>query len=73
MAPEWLQQPEPQVDQWAWALEGSERDTLLAALPRNMGDFFFEHDSVVYTVYLVPWLPGQDYTADVGAYHQPRQ
>jgi hypothetical protein len=72
LAPEWLMPPEPQVEQWARVLEGSERDTLLAALPRNMGDFFFERDGAVYAVYLVPWLPGQDYAADVSGYRMPR-
>jgi formylglycine-generating enzyme required for sulfatase activity len=35
---------------------------LLSVTGRNIGDFLFRAGDRVYAVYLVPWLPGVDYT-----------
>lgn len=69
--PAWLAAPQPDVTQWAHVLAGSDRDALLAAGARGMGDFNVRHDGAIYNAYLVPWLPGVDYTADVAAYQYP--
>ena len=67
----WLVAPQPDLTQWARVLAGSDRDTLLAAAARSMGDFYVRHDGALYNAYLVPWLPGVDYAADVAAYRYP--
>ncbi|MBC8253851.1 MAG: SUMF1/EgtB/PvdO family nonheme iron enzyme [Ardenticatenia bacterium] len=43
-------------------LSGSDLETLLSVTGRNIGDFLFRAGDRVYAVYLVPWLPGVDYT-----------
>lgn len=52
---------------WATYLEGAQLDELLALLPRNVGDFLFEHDGRVFDLYLVPWLPYADFRAAIQA------
>ena len=49
-------------------LSGGDLQALLAVTGRNMGDFYFRAvgDEAVYNAYLVPWLPGVDYTEQVG-------
>ena len=54
--------------QWAWVVDGDALATLLANFPRNVGEFFFQHEGQAYHVTLIPWLPSVDYTADVAAY-----
>jgi hypothetical protein len=60
----------PQTDarQWATVLQSQALGTLLAAIDRNTGDFFFRHEGQIYNAYLVPWLPGADYTDEVGQF-----
>jgi formylglycine-generating enzyme required for sulfatase activity len=43
-------------------LSGSDLETLISVTGRNSGDFQFRAGGRVYAVYLVPWLPGVDYT-----------
>jgi sulfatase modifying factor 1 len=43
-------------------LSGSDLGALLSVTGRNIGDFHFRVGDRVYVVYLVPWLPGVDYT-----------
>lgn len=69
--PAWLAAPQPDVTQWARVLAGSDRDALLAAGARGMGDFYVRHDGTIYNAYLVPWLPGVDYTSEVVVYRYP--
>ena len=54
--------------QWARVVGEDALVTLLASVPRNIGDFFFQHGGQAYDMTLVPWLPSVDYTADVAAY-----
>jgi hypothetical protein len=51
----------------ALALTGDDLDAVLASLPRNTGDFYFEHAGRVYGAFLAPWLPGLDYTTELQA------
>jgi hypothetical protein len=57
----------------AWVLQGSDLETLLAASPRNIGDFWFEQEGRFYNAYLVPWLPGFDFTDAVKTEFPPPQ
>jgi formylglycine-generating enzyme required for sulfatase activity len=43
-------------------VSGDDLQALLAVTGRNLGDFYFRDEDQVYNVYLVPWLPGVDYT-----------
>jgi hypothetical protein len=43
-------------------LSGDDLRALLAVTGRNLGDFYFRDAGQVYDAYLVPWLPGVDYT-----------
>ena len=56
---------------WAYALQAEELDQMLAAMPSNMGRATFERDGVSYQAYLVPWLPGAEYEADLLAEFPP--
>jgi len=44
------------------AVSGGDLQALLAVTGRNLGDFYFRAADRVYNAYLVPWLPGVDYT-----------
>jgi len=61
--PAWLTGGRPDY-QCARTLSGSDLQALLAVTGRNIGDFYFRDADAdqVYNVYLVPWLPGVDYT-----------
>lgn len=43
-------------------VSGHDLQALLAVTGRNMGDFSFRAGEQGYSIYLVPWLPGVDYT-----------
>lgn len=49
----------------AIALLDEELDAILDLLPQNTGRFIFEVDGDYYDTTLIPWLPGEDYTADL--------
>ena len=66
--PAWLKAGDDTRQQWARVAAGDALVALLASVPRNVGDFFFQHDGQAYHMILVPWLPSVDYTADVAAY-----
>ncbi len=61
--PAWLTGGRPDYP-CARTLSGSDLQALLAVTGRNMGDCYFRDADAgqVYSVYLVPWLPGVDYT-----------
>jgi hypothetical protein len=48
-----------------FTLSGDELSDFLAAVDRNAGDFIFEQDEQMFSTFLVPWLPGFDFTADI--------
>ena len=59
------------IQQWAMALEQQDLLKLLAGTDRNMGDFYFRHAGRAYNAYLIPWLPGADFSDEVAKYHMP--
>jgi hypothetical protein len=68
--PALLTPPETGVVQWGVVLEQDGLELLLATATRNMGDAYFRHADQVYGAYLVPWLPGIDYTEEVQNYRR---
>jgi hypothetical protein len=68
--PALLTPPETGVVQWGVVLEQERLEPLLAETTRNMGDAYFRHADQLYGVYLVPWLPGVDYTEEVQNYRR---
>jgi hypothetical protein len=46
-------------------LKGGSLAQYLSVVPGNIGDAFFELDGTVYAAYLIPWLPGADFTAEI--------
>ncbi len=50
---------------WATVLEGQPLSKYLSAAGSNVGDTFFETGGTVYRAYLVPWLPGVEYAAQL--------
>ena len=69
--PAWLEAGDGTGRQWARVVDRDALATLLASVPRNVGDFFFQHEGQAYHTTLVPRLPSVDYTADVAAYRGP--
>lgn len=70
--PEWpldehyLEGPYDSHDQLtAWVLEGEDLETFLEAVENNAFTGSFEHEGKYYTVTLVPWLPGVDFSKDI--------
>jgi hypothetical protein len=63
--PSHLQYPQTDLNLWAITLHDQELKTYIEAAGRNTGDTIFQYNGKVYRAYLVPWLPGVDYSADL--------
>ncbi len=66
--PAWLEADGGTGRQWARVVDGDALASLLATVPSNVGDFFFQREGEAYHTTLVPWLPSVDYTTDVATY-----
>ena len=66
LGPAWLE-ADDKGRQRARVVDGDALATLLASVPRNVGDFF-QHEGQAYHMTLVLWLPLVDFTAAVAAY-----
>ena len=66
--PAWLEAGDGMGRQWARVVDGDALASLLATVPNNVGDVFFEREGEAYHTTLIPWLPSVDYTTDVAAY-----
>jgi hypothetical protein len=51
----------------AFSLEGEALSRWLAAVPRNLGEYFFQEQGVYFGAQLIPWLPGRDYSSELEA------
>jgi hypothetical protein len=66
LAEDWLSELDfGEMGMVAVPLAGEELEQYLGAVPRNTGDAFYTLNDQTYAALLVPWLPGQDFSADI--------
>jgi hypothetical protein len=63
--PALLDTPQTDFNLWAIELAGQELSDYIAAVGRNTGDAYFEHEDQVYQAFLSPWLPAADFSDDL--------
>lgn len=63
--PALLNFPQNDMGLWAVELQGQQLSDYLAAAGRNTGDVFFSYNGKVYRAFLSPWLPVDDFSADL--------
>ena len=65
--PSLLALPRTDFNLWAIELEGQQLRDYTAAVSRNTGDAFFEHEDRLYQAFLSPWLPSSGFSDDLQA------
>lgn len=63
--PSLLDFPQTDFNLWALELEGQQLSDYIAAVGRNTGDAFIEHEGRLYRAFLSPWLPAAGFSDDL--------
>jgi hypothetical protein len=61
----------PRGDAWGDIVDGPRLTALLALFSSNVGQFLFCHGDRMYTLTLVPWIPGSDDRDELRGYADP--